>query len=336
MNTTRRFPATRLRRIRQKPFLRHLTSETVLTRDDLIYPMFIMDGNIKRDPIPSLPTIDRVNVDELLREAEEIAELGIPAIALFPSLPNIEKDNAAKQAYADDGLIQTAIRQLKQRFPELGVITDIALDTYTDHGQDGLLDDSGNVILNDETNAVLAKQALSHARAGVDIIAPSDMMDGRIHIIRQALDENGFQDVCILSYAAKYASNFYSPFRQAVQSAKGKVEADKRTYQMNFANSDEALHEVAMDLEEGADMVMVKPGLPYLDVIQRVKETFQVPTFSYQVTGEFTMLQTAIEQGFLNEACVYETLLSLKRAGSDAILSYFAKQIAPKLPTTCN
>ena len=336
MITSRKFPATRMRRMRQKKFTRELMAETHLTRSDLIYPMFITEGSKKRDKIESMPGIERISIDELLKEAEEISTIGLPAIALFPSLPDAPKDNDATLAFDENGLIQTAVRELKKRFPELGVITDIALDTYTDHGQDGLIDLSSQEILNDKTIDALIKQALSHADAGVDIVAPSDMMDGRIGAIRQALDENNFLNTSILAYSAKYASNFYSPFRQAVASAKGKVEADKRTYQMDYANSDEALHEIALDIQEGADMIMVKPGLPYLDVIYRVKQEFQMPTFAYQVTGEYAMLQAAIQNGWLNDTCILESLIGLKRAGSDAILSYFAKQIGPQLPTTCN
>ncbi len=322
------YPKTRLRRNRSDDFIRRLVREHSLSVADLIYPMFIVPGKKQRIPIASMPGIERLSVDELLSEAEILVNLGIPAIALFPVMPDDAKSLDAAAAYQEDGFLQNAIRALKKQVPELGIITDVALDPYTSHGQDGLLDNQGN-ILNDETVVVLVKQALSHAQAGADIVAPSDMMDGRIGAIRQAFEQNGFIHTKILSYAAKYASSFYGPFRDAVGSSKALGNADKRTYQMDPANSDEALREVAMDLDEGADLVMVKPGLPYLDVIQRVKQTFQVPTFAYHVSGEYAMLKAAAENGWLNEQkTVLEALLCFKRAGADAIFTYYAKTVA--------
>lgn len=326
--TNRTFPHTRLRRLRSDDFIRRLVRETQVTVDDLIYPLFIVPGTNQRVPIASMPGLERLSLDNLLLEAKTLVELGIPAIALFPVLPDNLKSLDAKHAYDDEGLVQTAVRTLKAAYPELGIITDIALDPYTSHGQDGLIDAQGN-ILNDDTISVLVQQALSHARAGVDIVAPSDMMDGRIGAIRSALEANGFINTKILSYAAKYASAFYGPFRDAVGSGKALGKSNKKTYQMDPANTDEALQEVALDLQEGADMVMVKPGLPYLDVIYRVSSTFQVPTFAYHVSGEYAMLKAASMNGWLDEkATVMESLLSLKRAGACGILTYYAKTVA--------
>ncbi len=324
----RRFPKTRLRRMRIAPFSRRLTAETHLTVDDLIYPLFIMDGKNHKESIQSMPGIHRISIDLLLQEAEEIVRLGIPAIALFPFISTEKKTLLAEEAYNPDGLVQSAVRQLKKTHPELGIITDVALDPYTSHGQDGILDQKGYVS-NDATIAVLAKQALSHAEAGADIIAPSDMMDGRIGIIRDTLESAGFTQTLILAYAAKYASSFYGPFREAVGSAAMLGKADKYQYQMDPRNQAEALHEVAMDLQEGADIVMIKPGMPYLDMVQRTKSLFQVPTFVYQVSGEYAMLKASAQLGWLDEkATVMESLIAMKRAGADAILTYFAKQVA--------
>lgn len=324
----RHFPHTRLRRLRQAKFSRRLMAETNLTADDLIYPMFILEGNNKREDIHSMPGIERLSLDLLLKEAEELVNLGIPAIALFPVIEASKKTLNAEEAYQPKGLIQRAVRELKKSFPELGIITDVALDPYTSHGQDGIIDDKGYVI-NDQTTEILVKQALSHAEAGADIVAPSDMMDGRIGAVRQALEKNGFVNTCILAYSAKYASSFYGPFRDAVGSAKALGKADKFQYQMDPRNRDEALHEIAMDLQEGADMVMIKPGMPYLDIVRQTKETFRVPTFVYQVSGEFAMLKAAATAGWLDErAVVMESLIGIKRAGADAILTYFAKQAA--------
>lgn len=322
------FPGTRMRRMRRDDFSRRLMRETILTRDDLIFPLFVLDGERRREPVPSMPGIERLSIDLLLAEIETIAELGIPSVALFPVTPAECKSLDAREAYNAEGLLPRAVRALKRAVPELGVITDIALDPFTSHGQDGLLDDSGYVV-NDETVEVLVKQACCHAAAGVDIVAPSDMMDGRIGAIRRALDAQGAIHTRILAYSAKYASSYYGPFRDALGSAANLGQADKKTYQMDPANTDEALREVALDLAEGADMVMVKPGLPYLDVVQRVKHRFGVPTFVYQVSGEYAMLQAAAEKGWLDgPACALEALIAIKRAGADAILTYFAKQAA--------
>lgn len=313
--------------MRRDAFSRRLMRETVLTADDLIYPVFVheLDG---RAPVGSMPGIERLSIDELLKVGEEMSELGIPAIALFPVTAPEAKSLDAVAAWDDDGLAQRAVRALKSRFPQLGVITDVALDPYTSHGQDGLLDDNGYV-LNDETVEALVKQALSHARAGADVVAPSDMMDGRIGAIRGELEGEGFIHTRILAYSAKYASAFYGPFRDAVGSAAALGKADKYTYQMDPANSNEALREVDHDIGEGADMVMVKPGLPYLDIVRRVKDEFGVPTFVYQVSGEYAMLKAAAMNGWLDErACALEALLSIKRAGADGILTYFALDAA--------
>jgi porphobilinogen synthase len=294
----------------------------------LIYPLFVVEGTKQRIPVASMPKVERVSIDELLREAELALQLGIPAIALFPVTPTDKKSLDASEAYNPDALAQRAVREIKKRFPELGIITDVALDPFTTHGQDGLIDESGYV-LNDETTEVLVKQALSHAEAGADVVAPSDMMDGRIGAIRQALENAHFKNTRILAYSAKYASSFYGPFRDAVGSAGNLGSGNKYNYQMDSANTDEALREVALDLQEGADMVMVKPAMPYLDIVRRVKETFGAPTFAYQVSGEYAMLMAAAQNGWLNEqAVVLESLLCIKRAGADGILTYFSKQVA--------
>jgi porphobilinogen synthase len=302
--------------------------ENLLTRNDLIYPMFVLEGSNQREAIASMPGIERVSIDQLLKEAEQLLALQIPAVALFPVTPAEKKSLDAAEAYNPDGLAQRAVRAVKAEFPQLGVITDVALDPFTSHGQDGLLDDSGYVT-NDATVEVLVKQAVSHAEAGADIVAPSDMMDGRVGEIRAALEQNGLHNASILSYAAKYASSFYGPFRDAVGSAGNLGGGNKYSYQMDPANSDEALREVELDLAEGADMVMVKPGMPYLDIVRRVKDEFGVPTFVYHVSGEYAMLKAAAHNGWLDEkAVMLEALLSMKRAGADAILTYAAKQVA--------
>jgi len=315
-----------MRRMRRDDFSRRLMRETCLTANDLIYPVFVLEGKAQREAVPSMPGIERLSIDELLREAAEVQALGIPAIALFPVTPAKRKSEDAHEAFNPEGLAQRAVRALKQELPALGVITDVALDPFTTHGQDGLIDASGYV-LNDETVEVLVRQALSHAEAGADIVAPSDMMDGRIGAVRAALEGGGYRNTRILAYAAKYASAFYGPFRDAVGTAATLGSGDKYSYQMDPANGDEALREVALDLEEGADMVMVKPGMPYLDIVRRVKQRFGVPTFAYQVSGEYAMLKAAAENGWLEEsAVVMESLLCIKRAGADAIMTYFAKQ----------
>ncbi|MEA5445047.1 porphobilinogen synthase [Gammaproteobacteria bacterium AB-CW1] len=323
-----RFPNTRMRRMRRDDFSRRLMRENSLTPDDLIYPMFVLDGEAQRQQVPSMPGIERLSIDGIMREAEALLELGIPAIALFPVVPAECKSLDAEEAWNPEGLIQNAVAAIKSEYPELGVITDVALDPYTSHGQDGLIDHRGYV-LNDETTAALVKQALSHAEAGADVVAPSDMMDGRVAAIRQALEAQDHRNVRILSYSAKYASSFYGPFRDAVGSGAALAGADKKTYQMDPANSDEAIREIALDLNEGADMVMIKPGMPYLDIVRRVKEHFGVPTFVYQVSGEYAMLMAAAENGWLDEReVVLESLTSIKRAGADGILSYFARRAA--------
>jgi len=321
-----RYPGTRMRRMRRDDFSRRLMRENRLTADDLIYPVFVLEGAARREPVASMPGIERLSIDELLHETAEIYSLGIPAIALFPVTPLDRKSEDAREAYNPDGLAQRAVRAIKEKLPQLGVITDVALDPFTTHGQDGLIDASGYV-MNDETVEVLVKQALSHAAAGAEIVAPSDMMDGRIGAVRLALEQNGHRNTRILAYSAKYASSFYGPFRDAVGSAASLGGGDKYSYQMDPANSDESLREVALDLEEGADMVMIKPGMPYLDIVRRIRETFGVPTFVYQVSGEYAMLKAAAQKGWLDEpAVVMESLLSIKRAGADAILTYYAKQ----------
>ncbi|MFK5950571.1 MAG: porphobilinogen synthase [Methylococcales bacterium] len=322
------FPKTRMRRMRYHDFSRRLMRENLLSLNDLIYPMFVIEGVKQRQTISSMPGVERLSIDLLLAEAEQIHQLGIPAIALFPVTSADKKSDDAKEAYNPEGLAQRCVRALKQAFPDLGIITDVALDPFTSHGQDGLINDKGYVI-NDETVEVLCKQALSHAQAGVDIVAPSDMMDGRIGAIRQTLESNHFINTQILAYSAKYASSFYGPFRDAVGSSGNLGSGNKYSYQMDPANSDEALREIQLDLDEGADMIMVKPGMPYLDIIRRVKEQFSVPTFAYQVSGEYAMLKAAALNGWLDEQqIVLESLVAFKRAGSDAILSYYAKDVA--------
>lgn len=322
------FPMTRLRRMRRDDFSRRLMRENRLTAEDLIWPVFVLEGRRRREKVDSMPGVERYSVDLIVKEAEKAAVLGIPAIAIFPVTPTEKKSLDAAEAYNPKGLAQRAVRELKKRLPELGVITDVALDPFTTHGQDGLIDDTGYV-MNDETVDVLVRQALSHAEAGADVVAPSDMMDGRIGCIREALEDAGRIHTRILAYSAKYASSFYGPFRDAVGSATNLGKGNKYTYQMDPANSDEALREVALDLEEGADMVMIKPGLPYLDVVRRVKETFGAPTFVYHVSGEYAMLKAAAQNGWLDErACVLETLLSMRRAGADGILTYYARDAA--------
>jgi porphobilinogen synthase len=314
--------------MRRDEFSRRLMRETEITPADFIYPVFVLEGEGEREAVPSMPGVERMSIDLLVQEARAVHELGVPAMALFPVTPLSAKSEDAREAFNQDGLAQRAVRALKQAVPELGIMTDVALDPFTTHGQDGLIDDTGYV-LNDETKEVLVKQALSHAEAGADIVAPSDMMDGRIGAIREALEAQGQLHTRILAYAAKYASSFYGPFRDAVGSAANLGGGNKYSYQMDPANSDEALHEVALDLQEGADMVMIKPGMPYLDIVRRVKETFQVPTFAYQVSGEYAMLQAAAQNGWLDErAVVMESLLCIKRAGCDGILTYFARQAA--------
>jgi porphobilinogen synthase len=314
--------------MRRNEFSRRLMREHSLSASDFIYPMFVVEGEQQREPIESMPGIERVSIDLLLEEASEIVGLGIPAIALFPVVGESGKSDGADEAWNPEGLIQRALRALKSAQPELGVITDIALDPYTSHGQDGLLDETGYVT-NDATIEVLVKQALSHAAAGADVVAPSDMMDGRIGAIREALESNGHLNTRILAYAAKYASSFYGPFRDAVGSAGNLAGGNKYTYQMDPGNSNEALHEVALDIDEGADMIMIKPGLPYLDIVRRVSEELQFPTFVYQVSGEYAMLKAAGQNGWIDEkACALEALLSIKRAGANGILTYYAKSAA--------
>ncbi|OYW96174.1 MAG: delta-aminolevulinic acid dehydratase [Alishewanella sp. 34-51-39] len=328
MHSNRYFPASRPRRMREQDFSRRLMAEHKLTVDDLIYPMFILEGEQQRESIASMPGIERLSLDLLLAEAKELVALGIPAIALFPVVPAEKKSLTAEEAWQPDALVQRAVKLLKQQVPELGIITDVALDPYTTHGQDGIIDDNGYV-LNDVTTAALVKQALSHAAAGADIVAPSDMMDGRIGAIREALEDAGYVNTRILAYSAKYASSYYGPFRDAVGSAGNLKGGNKKTYQMDPANSNEALHEVALDLEEGADMVMIKPGMPYLDIVRRIKDEFGVPTFAYQVSGEYAMHMAAIQNGWLAEQpVIMESLLAFKRAGADGILTYFAKKVA--------
>ncbi len=324
MSSNGSYSAIRKRRMRRDDFSRRLMRENRLHVDDLIYPMFVIEGENQREAVPSMPGIERVSIDQLLVEAEQCMQLGIPAFALFPVAGEARKSDDAAEAYNPDGLAQRAVRALKQHLPELGVITDVALDPFTSHGQDGLIDDTGYV-LNDETVEVLVKQALSHAEAGADVVAPSDMMDGRIGAIREALEAKGYIHTRILAYSAKYASSFYGPFRDAVGSATNLGGGNKYSYQMDPANSDEALHEVELDIDEGADMFMVKPGMPYLDIVRRVKDTYGVPTFAYQVSGEYAMLKAAAQNGWLDErSTVLEALLSIKRAGANGILTYFA------------
>ncbi len=328
ITNTVNFPATRMRRMRRHDFSRRLMREHQLSVDDLIQPLFVIEGQRQRHLIASMPAIERLSLDLLLKEVELLVTLGIPAVALFPVIDAGKKSATAEEAYNPHGLVQQAVRVLKQEFPQLGVITDVALDPFTSHGQDGLVNAEGYVV-NDETAQLLAKQAVSHAEAGADIVAPSDMMDGRIGLIRAALEAQGYSNTQILAYSAKYASSFYGPFRDAVGSAGNLGTGNKYSYQMDVANSDEAMREIALDLQEGADMVMVKPGMPYLDIIRRVKEEFKVPTFAYQVSGEYAMLKAASLNGWLDEkAVVLESLLAFKRAGCDAILTYYAKAAA--------
>jgi porphobilinogen synthase len=322
------FPSIRMRRMRYHDFSRRLMRENVLSVDDLIYPMFMIEGNNKSEKIPSMPGVERLSIDLLVEKANRLTQLGIPACALFPVTSAEKKSDDAKEAYNPDGLAQRCVRALKESCPDLGVITDVALDPFTSHGQDGLINSEGYV-MNDETVEVLCKQALSHAEAGVDIVAPSDMMDGRIGAIRSVLESSHFINTQILAYSAKYASSFYGPFRDAVGSASNLGKGNKYSYQMDPANSDEALREIQLDIQEGADMIMIKPGMPYLDIIRRAKEQFSVPTFAYQVSGEYAMLKAASINGWLDEKqAVMESLLAFKRAGSDGILTYYAESVA--------
>lgn len=334
MMPTGTFPARRMRRMRRDDFSRRLMREHILTANDLIFPVFVLEGTNRSEAVGSMPGVERLTLDRLLPVAERALALGIPALALFPVIDNGKKTPGAEEAWNPAGLVPTVVARLKKEFPELGVITDVALDPYTSHGQDGLIDpaDPRAYVLNDETLEALAKQALCHARAGADVVAPSDMMDGRIGRIRAALDGERLIHTRILAYAAKYASSFYGPFRDAVGSAGNLGQGDKKTYQMDPANSDEALREVALDLEEGADMVMVKPGLPYLDIVRRVKDAFGAPTYAYQVSGEYAMLKAAAQNGWLDhDAVMMESLLAFKRAGCDGILTYFALEAAALL-----
>ncbi|GHE95594.1 porphobilinogen synthase [Thalassotalea profundi] len=326
------YPARRLRRMRRDDFSRRLMAENQLTVNDLIYPVFVLEGENQREAVESMPNVERLSIDLLLEEAKELVELGIPAVAIFPVTPADKKSLLAEEAYNPDGLAQRAVKALKANFPELGVITDVALDPFTTHGQDGIIGTEGKdegYVLNEITKDILVKQALSHAQAGADVVAPSDMMDGRVGAIRQELEAHGFVNTRILAYSAKYASSYYGPFRDAVGSSGNIKGGNKFSYQMDPANSDEALHEISQDIYEGADMVMVKPGMPYLDIVRRVKDTFQVPTYAYQVSGEYAMHMAAIQNGWLAEKpCIMESLLAFKRAGADGILTYFAKQVA--------
>ena len=326
----RSFPMTRLRRLRTDDWSRRLVRENHLEAADLIYPVFVHEGENHRAAVASMPGVDRLSIDLLIEEAREVQALGIPVIALFPVVPQDRKSPGGEEACNPDGLAQNAVRAIREACPGLGVMTDVALDPFTSHGQDGILDDEG-YIDNDVTLETLVRQAVSQAEAGVDIVAPSDMMDGRIGVIRHALEAGGFHKTRIMAYSAKYASAFYGPFRDAVGSAGNLGGGDKMTYQMDPANTDEALHEVALDIEEGADMVMVKPGMPYLDIVRRVKDTFGMPTMVYQVSGEYAMQMAAIEKGWLSEAVIAESLIAMKRAGADAILTYFAKRMAQQL-----
>ena len=330
MNVYGSFPAVRMRRMRRNDFSRRLMRENVLTADDLIYPVFLLDGVNRSEKVASMPGVERMTIDRLLALADKCLKLRIPVLALFPVVDQRLKTPDGREAFNPKGLVPRAVAQLKKRFPELGVMADVALDPYTSHGQDGVVDKTG-YIMNDVTLAVLVKQALAQAAAGVDIVAPSDMMDGRIGRIRAALEKAGHIHTKIMAYSAKYASGFYGPFRDAVGSATNLGKGDKKTYQMDPANCDEALWEVGLDLAEGADMVMVKPGLPYLDVLRRVKDEFKAPTFVYQVSGEYSMLRAAIAKGWLPESCVMEALLAFKRAGADGILTYFAMDAARAL-----
>ncbi len=322
------FPETRMRRMRRDDFSRRLMRETQLSVDNLIYPMFVLEGHQEREQVASMPGVDRLSIDLLIEEVKHLYKLGIPAVALFPVTPADAKSELAEEAFNPNGLAQRAVRAIKDAVPEMGVITDVALDPFTTHGQDGIIDAEGYV-LNDRTVDTLVRQALSHAEAGADVVAPSDMMDGRIGEVRAALEQENFVNTRIMAYSAKYASAYYGPFRDAVGSAGNLGKADKKNYQMDPANTDEALHEVALDLAEGADMVMVKPGMPYLDIVRRVKDEFKVPTFVYQVSGEYAMHKAAAQQGWLDDnAVMMESLMCIKRAGADGILTYFAKQFA--------
>ncbi len=326
------YPYTRMRRTRAKEFSRRLVRETGLSVDDLILPVFVIEGTDQSEAVSSMPGVNRLSIDLLVQEACDAAALGIPAIALFPVIGQEKKSLTAEEAYNPEGLVQRAVRAIKQATPELGVITDVALDPYTSHGQDGIIDSETGYVINDITNDILVKQALSHAEAGADIVAPSDMMDGRIGDIREALEDQGFVNTQIMAYSAKYASSYYGPFRDAVGSADNIKGGDKKTYQMDPANSDEALHECALDLDEGADMIMVKPGMPYLDIVYRVKQELKAPTFVYQVSGEYAMHCAAFDNGWLSrEQIILESLLAFKRAGADGILTYFAKEAAQLL-----
>jgi len=327
-NSVLQFPAHRPRRMRRDDWSRRLMQENHLSVDDLIYPIFLLEGKGKSEAVASMPGVNRISLDLLFNVAQECVDLRIPVLALFPVIDPALKTPDGKEAYNPNGLVPNAVRELKKRFPNLGIMTDVALDPYTSHGQDGVLDDHGR-ILNDETSAILVQQAITQAEAGVDIVAPSDMMDGRIGKIREALEQKKFIHTRIMAYSAKYASAFYGPFRDAVGSAKNLGKADKKTYQMDFANTDEALREVAMDISEGADMVMVKPGMPYLDIVRRVKEEFNYPTFAYQVSGEYAMLKAAAQNGWLDhDAVMMESLMAFKRAGADGVLTYFALEAA--------
>ncbi len=326
------YPYTRLRRNRVNHFSRRLVRETQLSVDDLIQPMFVIDGILQREPVASMPGVNRLSIDLLVLEVKELAALGIPAVALFPVINETLKTPLAEEAYNPEGLAQRAVRAIKQAVPDMGVITDVALDPFTTHGQDGIVDEESGYVLNDITVEVLIKQAISHAQAGADIVAPSDMMDGRIVGIREALEDSGFENTQILAYSAKYASSYYGPFRDAVGSAANIGSGDKKTYQMDIGNSDEALHECAMDLDEGADIIMIKPGMPYLDIVRRVKDQLKAPTFVYQVSGEYAMHCAAFDNHWLDrETVILESLLAFKRAGADGILTYFAKQAAELL-----
>ena len=330
MAISREFPATRMRRLRTNDWARRLVQENDLSVSDLIYPVFVHEGENKTEAVPSMPGVARKSIDLIVEEARLVESLGIPVLALFPVIPQEKKSLDGAEAFNPDGLTQRTVAALKAACPNLGIMTDVALDPYTSHGQDGILDDDG-YIDNDVTLDTLVQQAVSQANAGVDIVAPSDMMDGRIGAIREALEASGHVTTKIMAYSAKYASAYYGPFRDAVGSAANLGKGDKMTYQMNPANTDEALHEVALDIEEGADMVMVKPGMPYLDIVRRVKDTFEVPTMVYQVSGEYAMLRAAIEKGWLSKAVITESLLAMKRAGADAILTYFAVEVAQQL-----
>jgi len=332
MAGNRQFPHTRMRRLRTDDWARRLVRENRLDASDLIYPVFVHEGDNRTEAVPSMPGVERKSIDLLVEEAKHVESLGIPVIALFPVIPQEKKSLTGDESFNPDGLTQKTVRAIKAACPDLGVMTDVALDPYTSHGQDGILDEDG-YIDNDVTLATLVRQAVSQADAGVDIVAPSDMMDGRIGAIRSALEEAGHVTTKIMAYSAKYASAYYGPFRDAVGSASNLGTGDKMTYQMDPANTDEALHEAGLDIVEGADMVMVKPGMPYLDIVRRVKDTYQMPTMVYQVSGEYAMLNAAIENGWLSDAVIVESLLGMKRAGADAILTYFARQVAEDLKT---